>query len=118
MSKLTSLAIAIVALVVPQEANLTKRVEDLEQWKAAAETRIQTLEGMLKAERKPAASAPANAAEQVDLREGIDASADAIKEATELVSRGLAVHDAVPKERPGAMGQHRWPDYLVGRLLA
>lgn len=69
MLKLTSLAIAAVvgasALVVPQEANLPKRVQELEQWKATADARIQALEGMLKAEGKPAASAPADAAERV-----------------------------------------------------
>jgi hypothetical protein len=69
MLKLTSLAIAAVvgasSLIVPQEANLPKRVQELEQWKATAEARIQTLEGMLKAEGKPAASAPADVTERV-----------------------------------------------------
>lgn len=69
MLKLTSLAVAAVvgasALVPPQEANLPKRVQELEQWKATADARIQALEDLLKAEGKPAASAPANAAERV-----------------------------------------------------
>jgi hypothetical protein len=69
MLKSASLAIATVlgasALVAPQDANLPKRVQELEQWKATADARIQTLEGMLKAEGKPAASAPADAAARV-----------------------------------------------------
>ena len=69
MLKPASLAIAAVigasAWMAPQESNLPKRVQELEQWKATADARIQALEGMLKAEGKPAASAPADAAERV-----------------------------------------------------
>lgn len=69
MLKPASLAITAVlgasALVVPQDANLPKRVQELEQWKATADARIQALEGQFKAEGKPAASVPADSAERV-----------------------------------------------------
>jgi hypothetical protein len=69
MLKSVSLAIATVlgatALVPQKDANLPKRVQELEQWKATADARIQALEGLLKTEGKPAASAPADTAERV-----------------------------------------------------
>lgn len=69
MLKLTSLAIAAVvgasALVGPQDTNLPKRIEELEQWKATAEARIHALEGKLSPEGKPAPGAIADGAERV-----------------------------------------------------
>jgi hypothetical protein len=69
MLKSISLVVAAVlgasTLTPPQDANLPKRVQELEQWKATADARIQTLEGMLKAEGKPAVAAASNAAGSV-----------------------------------------------------
>jgi hypothetical protein len=48
-----------------QDIALSKRVQELEQWRATADARIQALEGLLKAKGQPAAAAPSNAAARV-----------------------------------------------------